>query len=270
MNPDMHMHTLYSHGKNKPSQMYESALAKGISVIGFSEHSPRPGGYDYTREYREQLSRHFPDYIREVRELGGGSCEALLGLEVDWLPAEKEFVRASCKAYDYDYLIGSVHFIDHWGFDDVREKWNALSQEECEIIYRKYFANWLDMIQSGLFQIAAHPDLIKIFSVGQFREWLRKSEAVTILQKCLRALRDAGMAMEISSAGLRKPCVEIYPAPAIMAIAADAGVRVSLASDAHAAEDIGYAFPELAAYARSFGFTKQTVFHHGAVREYAL
>lgn len=266
MNPDLHIHTLYSHGKHSPAQMYAAAEKKGVAIIGFSEHSPRPEGYDYTHEYRDKLTRHFPDYIAEVGKLEHnppGSCKVLLGLEMDWLPAEEDFTRRACKAHDYAYLIGSVHFIGHWGFDDGAEAWTDLSQEECEKFYLEYFKAWKGMINSGLFQIAAHPDLIKIFSVDQFHHWLQGGEGQKIVRDCLRALKERGMAMEISSAGLRKVCGEIYPAPQVMAIASELGLRVSLASDAHVAEDIGHAFPQLIKYARSFGFESQSVFDHG-------
>ena len=69
INADLHLHTLYSHGQNSPFEMHASAARKGLSLIGFSEHSPRPAGYDYTHEYRERLTAHFPDYIREVSAL---------------------------------------------------------------------------------------------------------------------------------------------------------------------------------------------------------
>lgn len=267
MNPDLHMHTHYSHGKNSPFQMYQAADAMGLPLIGFSEHSPRPMGYDYTHEYREQLKLHFPDYIAEVKTLANnppGTCNVLLGLEMDWLPAEEDFTRRSCRAEDYAYLIGSVHFIDHWGFDDAAEAWKDLSQAECDNLYKKYFSTWKGMINSGLFQIAAHPDLIKIFSVERFHYWINGKEAQQTVHDCLTDLKRQGMAMEISSAGLRKACSEIYPAPEIMAMAAELDLRISLASDAHTADDIGYAFPELIRYARSFGFTHQSVFDHGA------
>ena len=217
---DLHTHTKYSHGANTPAEMYASALDKGLTLLGFSEHSPRPQGFDYQHEYRERLSRHLPDYAREVlalkaapREGAHGPCRVLFGMEMDWLDGQEDFTRTACKAYDFDYLLGSVHFLGRWGFDDGVEPWKSASQEECESRYTAYFTAWEAMLRSGLFNIAAHPDLIKIFSVEQFHIWLAKPESLAHIRRCLTALRDAGMAMEISSAGLRKTCREIYPAP---------------------------------------------------------
>ena len=109
------------------------------------------------------------------------------------------------------------------------------------------------MIRSGLFNIAAHPDLIK-FLRGAIPHLLAKAESAAQIRRCLTALRDAGMAMEISSAGLRKACREIYPAPPIMALAAELGLPVSFASDAHGVDDVAHGFARLGSYAKAFGF----------------
>ncbi|MBD5641282.1 MAG: histidinol-phosphatase [Desulfovibrio sp.] len=262
---DTHLHTCYSHGASTPAEMYAAALAKGLALIGFSEHSPRPEGYNYTHEYRERLARCLPLYIREVEALKkrNEGLKVLLGLEMDWLDGEETFIRASISANDYDYVIGSVHFLGSWGFDDGPEAWRGISQAECENRYGQYFHTWQKMLKSGLFQIAAHPDLIKIFSIGQFRIWIQKPEALALVRNCLLSLRDAGMAMEVSSAGLRKACQEIYPCPQIMTLAASLGIPVSLASDAHCVRDIGADFDQLASYAASFGYREQTVFDRG-------
>ena len=267
---DLHTHTKYSHGANTPAEMYASALDKGLTLLGFSEHSPRPLGFDYLHEYREQLTRHLPDYAREVlalkaapREGAHGPCRVLFGMEMDWLDGQEDYTRAACKAYDFDYLLGSVHFLGRWGFDDGVKPWKNASQEECESRYTAYFTAWEAMIRSGLFNIAAHPDLIKIFSVEQFHIWLAKAESTAQIRRCLTALRDAGMAMEISSAGLRKACREIYPAPPIMALAAELDLPVSFASDAHGVDDVAYGFPRLASYAGAFGFREHVFFDKG-------
>lgn len=265
---DLHMHTLYSHGKNTPFEMHAEAEKKGLSLIGFTEHSPRPPSYNYTHEYRDRLTRHFPDYIAEVSKLREsnayqGPCRVLLGLEMDWLPADEAFVRKACTAYDYDYLIGSVHFLGDWGFDDLEDPWQNASSAQIFSWYEEYFNIWLSMLESGLFQIAAHPDLIKIYSVRHFHKWLEQKASKALIYKCLSVLKDRGMAMEISSAGLRKACAEIYPCPEIMAMAAELNLNISLASDAHNIQDIASFFPELALYAKKYGFDRQAIYKQG-------
>lgn len=270
---DLHMHTRYSHGRDDPQAMYAAAQAAGLELMGFSEHSPRPCGYDYTREYREQLRESLPRYVSEVAALKDkaareGGCQVLFGMEMDWLDGAEAFVREACAACPFDYLIGSVHFLGNWGYDDVLETWDSFSQGECEQHYRDYFAAWRRMIASGLFNIAAHPDLIKIASVDRFHCWLNTSAAEELVGTALRELRDAGMAMEVSSAGLRKPCREIYPAPLFMRLARELNVPIAFASDAHTTDDVAYGFPRLLTYARAFGFTESVSFCKGQLRRH--
>jgi histidinol-phosphatase (PHP family) len=239
-------------------------------VIGFSEHSPRPQGYDYPTEYRETLRRGFPLYVDEVRALQGGtSLEVLLGMEMDWLGAEQDFVRQAVAAWPFDYLLGSVHFLGHWGFDATAKDWEPLDTPTRYAHYAAYFVAIKAMASSGLFHIAAHLDLIKIFSVQSFQAWLDSDthNAKDAVRDALVAIRDAGMGMEISSAGLRKPCAEIYPGPVIMALAVDLGVPITFASDAHATDQVALYFDQLAAYAASFGYTHSVVFRGGACRK---
>ena len=101
------------------------------------------------------------------------------------------------------------------------------------------------MARSGLVDIAAHPDIIKLYSVDVFHQWLAMPESLALISEALTAIRDNGLVMEISSAGLRKPCNEIYPHPAIMRLASDLGVKISFGSDAHCPNTPAYAFDQL-------------------------
>ena len=249
--------------------MYLAAKAHGLTLVGFSEHSPRPMGFSYTHEYRESLQRHLNDYVQEVTGLRAAArkdpstCQVLFGMEMDWLRGEEDFARHSAEAFDFDYLIGSVHFIDHWGFDDGRAPWDTASHEQCEQWYEAYFSAWEAMLRSRLYNIAAHPDLIKIFSLEHFHAWLSKKKSQEQVFRCLEILGEAGMAMEISSAGLRKACHEIYPCAHIMEMAAQLHLPITFASDAHTTDDVAYGFDQLEAYAKSFGFTEHVFFDHG-------
>lgn len=268
MAADLHIHTCYSHGLNTPWEMYLAANNRKLDAMGFSEHSPRPDGYDYTREYRDNLARNFHSYISDVRKLQqraqeDGGCRVLLGLEMDWLTGELDFIASACKAEDYDYLIGSVHFLDHWGFDDGSEPWRNASAGQCFAWYEKYFSAWHDMLESGLFNIAAHPDLIKIYSVEHFHDWIGRLENQEQVYDCLKTLKNQDMALEVSSAGLRKACGEIYPCREIMELAADLRVHIAIASDAHNMGDVAADFDRLKEYAQFFGFREQTLYNHG-------
>ena len=253
---DLHTHTHCSHGKNSPREMFAAALQRGLDIQGFSEHSPRPAGYSYINEYRDQLVRLFPGYVEEVlalkREYPG---RVLLGMEMDWFDSERPFIEKAITGYAFDYLIGSVHFLGDWGFDANPRTWDQASYEWCVPHYKAYFATLTRMMESRLFNIAAHLDLIKIFSVEHFRRWLQE-DGLQAVRRCLVALHQADMSLEVSSAGLRKPCREIYPGPAIMDLAAELDLNLCFGSDAHQCAELGFAFDQLSNYAISFGFTQ--------------
>ncbi len=252
---DLHNHTLYSHGRHTPKQMWESAQKKGIELFGFSEHSPRPNAYTYTREYRDKLSKYFPQYVAEVQALQKEfPRQILLGMEMDWFEQELDFIKHAIKEYNFDYLIGSVHFLGKWGYDDQTSDWEKLSIEECYAHYTHYFETLKRMADSGLFNIAAHLDLIKIFSVDIFHQWIALPKNQDVVNAALLTIKENNMALEISSAGLRKMCKEIYPCKEIMNLAADLQLPITFASDAHQVEDVAGDFVTLEAYARSYGY----------------
>ncbi len=258
---DVHSHTLYSHAQATTADMYASAQDKGLRIFGFSEHSPRPQGYNYPSDYQERLEKGFPLYVAEVDALKAkGHIKALLGLELDYIPAEEAFAAKVCGAHDFDYVIAGLHFQDRWGFDNKAEDWAFADGKEYAARYERYYTDMERMCRTGLFNIVAHPDLIKIFSVERFRHWLESPGALELVHRALLAAKEAGMAMELSSAGLRKPCKEFYPGPQIMRLAADLGLPLSVGSDAHCVNTVAANFTELEDYARSFGYTQSVIF----------
>jgi len=264
---DIHTHTSYSHGNNTVDEMFCAGQKKGLKIYGFSEHSVRPKGYDYPIDYREHLEFNFSRYITEVQALATAQKEitVLLGVEIDWLADELNFIQDIAKKYPYDYCLGGIHFIGTWGFDASADDWNILSFEEKSRLYVFYYETMIEMVETGLFHVVVHPDLIKIFSVDDFHRWLPLN--MGLIEKTLRAIKKAGMAMELSSAGLRKPCNEIYPCAKIMELAKTVGVSISFASDAHCVRTIAKDFDILEDYAKSFGFTKSLYFQKGKAIE---
>jgi len=261
---DLHSHTKYSHGANTPSEMLKVALDQGIELFGFSEHSPRPHSYNYTHEYREHLLKYFPVYIEQVLELKEQYPDkVLLGMEVDWIDAEIDFMKESILKYDFDYLIGSVHFLKTWGYDDDPKDWHSIDEQLCAARYEEYFIALGNLAKSGLVNIIAHPDLIKIFSISYFNKWINNSCNLDIVRDALLNIKNSGMAMEVSSAGLRKPCAQIYPCPQIMQVAAELKVPISIGSDAHRLKDIAYGFDILEKYVRSYGYVSSLYFNKG-------
>ena len=266
---DLHTHTSHSHAQNSVAEMFAAGQKRGLLIHGFSEHSPRPDGYGYPKDYQPKLVRGFPDYVEEVLTLAEthkDTATVLLGLELDWIEGQESFMASTVQQYPYDYIIGGIHFLGTWGFDWTVDDWTALSQAQAEAHYEAYFATFARMAGTGLFHIAAHPDIIKIFSPEAFATWVATPRAHECVRAALTALRDAGMAMEISSAGLRKPCKEIYPGPVLMRMAAELSLPITFGSDAHCINTLGWGFDTLESYARSYGFTSSVWFRQGSMQ----
>lgn len=267
---DLHTHTSHSHGQATVEEMFATAIDRGMEIFGFSEHSPRPLGYSYPKDYKEKLTAGFPRYVDEVRALADARQDGrtvLLGLEMDWLPGQEPFTAETIARYPFDYIIGGIHFLGTWGFDCTVDDWKALSPEQTNDTFERYFDSLRRMAASGMFHVAAHPDIIKIFAVDAFHEWLDRPESRRRVHDALATLRAAGMAMEISSAGLRKLCKEIYPCPAIMEMARELELPVTFGSDAHCTSTVAWGFDQLAEYARGFGYTHSVWFRKGVMQQ---
>lgn len=260
---DLHLHTSHSHGRHTARAMVEAGLDRNLSLMAFTEHAPRPEGYTYPEDYQDKLDREFMTYCDEVRSLReeyADSVEIVLGAEVDFLPDAAEQMRSLLQSARLDYVLGGVHFIGTWGFDFTLQDWKLLDDEACFAKYHAYYGLIRKMAEFGVFQTAAHVDLVKLFSMDRYRVWEATAEGEAAVADALDALAEAGMAMEVSSAGLRKPCKEIYPGPRIMRMAKERDLEITFGSDAHACEQVGWSFDTLARYAAEHGFDHSVCF----------
>ena len=236
--PDYHMHTpRCNHAIGTVDEYAAAALRLGLSEIGMSDHSPMPGGFDKAwRMPRKEL----PDYLREVeqvRDQYSGRLAVRIGLEADFHPGTEPYVAEMIDAYDWDYVIGSVHYIGEWGFDN-EENLAAWDSWDVEDAYCAYYDLVAQSAACGMFDIIGHPDLIKKFRHRPPLDSERVSQAELVM---LDSVRQSGCALEISSAGLRKPVGEVYPHGRILALASELDVPFAFGSDAHAPGEVGHA-----------------------------
>lgn len=265
---DLHTHTLHSHAKDTAEAMAASAHSRGMAVYGFSEHSPRPATYLYPGDYRDKLTANFSKYIADViaeQIRYKGRMEVLLAVEMDYMPDETAFTMEALSRYPYDYVIGGLHFIGHWGFDHSASDWENLSDAACIEHFISYYKLLAEMAETGLFNVAAHPDLVKLFRKKTFAAWIATPDAREHARAALTAMKKAGMAMEISSAAIRKGLGEPYPCREVMEIARELELPVSFGSDAHAVDHVAFAFDELTAYAKEYGYAESAVFRGRAM-----
>lgn len=254
---DYHMHTtLCGHAEGTVDQYIERAIEAGLDEIGFSEHIFL---YHLPAEERDpELAPREEDmagYVGLIEEARARHPEIpiRLGLEADYIPGHERTLEQILRSVPWDFVYGSVHFIGAWGFDDPRYT-AGFSDWQIDDVYAAYFKLVTDAATTGLFDIMAHLDLVKKFghrATGDLSDLYREVAG---------SLANSGVCIEISSAGLRKPVGEIYPHPDLLRACREAGVPVTLGSDAHEPQSVGYAFDELVKYLRDAGYTDSVRF----------
>ena len=160
--------------------------------------------------------------------------------------------------YPWDFLIGSVHLIGGWDFVR-RDAGEEFRRRGIEVAWRQYFELETALAASGMVDVLAHLDVIKKVGLRPPPEVIAE-----LGRPVVAAAVESGVAVEVSSAGLRRPSQEIFPAPALLAMFCAAGVPITLASDAHIAEDAGWGHDLVVAAARAAGYTSCLRFDHRA------
>ena len=263
---DLHMHTpRCGHASGAPSEYAAAACRVGLDIIAFTDHLALPDGYDPDGEYAMRPAE-LADYVAEVREVQratGYKPRVLLGIEADWIPLHRAHTAQAIASHPFDIVLGSVHFLGDWAFDDpgMIDEWSTRSVAGA---WHEYFEAFTRAAGSGLFDVMAHPDLVKKFG------HVPPGDLSVLYEEVAAATADAGVAEETSTAGLRKPCGEIYPSDSLLAAFRRAGVPVTTASDAHTPAEVGSGLAEVRAAVARAGYDSIAYFEAREMREVSL
>jgi len=239
----------------------ESAQERGIAELGVAEHIYRfTAALDvwqhplWVDNAVDDIDRYC-DFVRDQTDLK-------LGIEADFIPGREERMRALLEQRDWDYVVGSIHFLAEGALDYAKyDVWN--SARSADHVWKTYFT-WLgEAAASGMFDILAHPDLVKHW--GRQRPWPEK-DLRFYYDLAMEQIAESGVAIEVSTAGLRKPVGEIYPAPAFLEMVVDAGNPIALSSDAHTPEQLGFEYERALELLESVGVTELAVFERRQAR----
>ncbi|HHB93947.1 MAG TPA: histidinol-phosphatase HisJ family protein [Campylobacterales bacterium] len=250
MRIDLHNHTTKcNHATGTIDEYIQRAIELGVDIYGFSEHAPM--NFDqYYRLSFEDMSCYEQD-ILTYKQIYKDDIEILLGYEVDYL---KGYIDSRViENRSVDYLIGSVHFLDKWGFDNP-EFIGEYKNRDIDDIWQEYFDAIEDMAKTGYFDIVGHLDLIKVF------KYLPQKDIRVIAQNALKAIKKSNMVIELNSAGLRKPIKELYPSKELLEVVYELDIPITFSSDAHSVEQVGFGYKEVIEIAKSIGYTKAVTF----------
>ena len=246
---DLHNHTpLCNHAVGKIDEYIEAAIKSSTKYFGFSDHAPM----DFDPKYRMAFSdvQTYEKNVLDAKEKYKDQIEILLGYEVDYL---KNHMDERVLNADVDYLIGSVHFIEGWGFDNP-EFIGRYKDQDIDEIWQKYFDTIEEMADSRLFDIVGHLDLIKVF------KFMPNKDINKMAEGALEAIKNADMVLELNVAGYRKPIGEAYPSRSLLKQAHGLGIPITFASDAHKPEQVSMFNDEVIKMARDVGYTECALF----------
>ena len=264
---DYHVHLRPDEEDTPPARYFTAANAeryravaeeRGIAELGVAEHIHRftqaldVWEHPWWRKWARDDVDAYCAFVREETDLR-------LGIEADFVAGREDRMAAFLDAREWDYVVGSVHFVRDAAVDLEGPDWEHVwgRGDRPDKVWERYFLTLAEAARSGLFDIMAHPDLVKVW--GSARPQPERDPRY-YYEPAVEAMLDAGVAMELSTAGLRKPAGELYPAPALLAMAVDAGVPIALSSDAHAPGQLGFRYDDALTALSDAGATELSVF----------
>ncbi|CAA9530896.1 MAG: Histidinol-phosphatase [uncultured Thermoleophilia bacterium] len=241
-----------------------TASDHGIGEIGLTEHVHRfrqaaaLSAHPFWQESAESDLDEYHGLLAEARD--DERLPLLVSLELDYLPGRESETATLVTPYEWDYLLGAVHWLGDLAVD--HPDWSVWAEASVDAVWETYVETLVAAAASGLFDVMAHPDLAKVFGDRPTAHLLPG-----LYERATEAFATAGVVAELSTAGLRKGAEEIYPAPAFLAALERAGVPISLASDAHTDEHIGWEFDRALRLAYDAGYRTVTQFRRRDQRQ---
>jgi histidinol-phosphatase (PHP family) len=261
---DYHVHLRPDEPDTPPSEYFTQANferyrvvaeERGIAELGVAEHIHRFTAaldvweHPFWRQWAHDDLDRYCEFVREETDLK-------LGIEADFVPGREDRMASLLDAREWDFVVGSVHFLRDASLDtEVYSVWGT--GESPERVWRRYFETIAASALSGLYDIIAHPDLVKVWGDGAPRP---DKDLRFFYEPAVEAFADAGVAVEVSTAGLRKPVGEIYPARPYLEMVVDAGCPIALSSDAHKPDQLGFEYERAVELLEELGVRELTVF----------
>jgi histidinol-phosphatase (PHP family) len=233
----------------------EAATERGIGELGVAEHVYRFNQalevwrHPFWQRYAHDDLDAYCAFVREETDLR-------LGIEADFVPGAEDRIANLLDRRPWDYVVGSVHFLRDAALDI--DEWDVWDRgEPPDRVWRRYFETIAELARSGLYDIVAHPDLVKVWGPERPRP---EGDLRRFYEPAVEAFAEADVAVEVSTAGWRKPVGEIYPAPPFLEMVVEAGCPIALSSDAHAPDHLGYRYEDAVELLDGLGVGELSVF----------
>lgn len=257
MKINYHIHTTFSDGTSNMMDYCEAAIQKGFDEIAFTDHlTVFPDGSTVPHSLNGSKLEGYVEEVRKVVKRYGDKLMVRLGLEVDYIPENEKVLEDILESYEFDLVIGSVHFVDDICIDAPNHR-DRMEQEVLEKGFDKFYSKYLSIvgksIETKLFDIVGHVDLVRIWGFAPSNGFFEE-------QRILNLVEQHKLCLETSSRGLRQPVNSIYPSPRIMKKARELAIPITIGTDAHSAKEIDYAYDILIEYIKFFGYENIGIF----------
>ena len=226
-----HCHCVYSgHGVGTIAEYADAAAEAGLSTLAFTEHYPLSLAFD-PQEYLSMRPNLVELYLAEVEEARAAHPEIdiITGTEMDYLGDTEDRVITEADLAPFRFILGSVHFIDGWAFDDPaqRDRWEEPGQPDA--IWKRYVELWCEAAsnKANPFDAMSHPDLAKKFA------YYPSFNLEPLYEQMAEAARAGERMVEVNTSGAYYACAEPFPAPALLAAFCRAGVPCTVGCDSH-------------------------------------
>src|SRR5665811_1593465 len=246
---DYHMHSSYSDGRSVPEDYIAPALAAGLSEIGFSEHLTLFKDLEDWNMNPVNISPYI-NHLEALRKTTQ-NIKIKIGLEVDFFAGKAEEIFNYLHQLPLDYIIGSVHYLGEKTVDFGPEFYQGKSIDR---LFESYFHAVSAAAASGLFDIIAHCDLIRIYGFKP------SSDLTPLYRELAKTMKSHNVAFEVNTNGRNRPLADFYPDRQFLHIFREENVPVCVNSDAHMPSRVGQYFDEAYELLRYIGFTEMAVF----------
>jgi len=249
----MHNHTtLCNHATGSMQEYVEEAIAQNISYFAFSDHAPM----SFDPEYRMSVEQcdMYEKNVLALKEKYAKDIQILLAYEVDFMnDSPIKYFEPRVFNAKVDYLIGSVHFLSQWGFDNY-EYVKEYKSKNIDDLWQEYFDAICALAKCGKFDVVGHLDLIKVFN------FMPKKDIRLIAQEAIKQIKKHNLVVEINGSGLRKPVKEQYPSIDLLQMCYDNDIDITLSTDSHKIEHISSGLEEVHQMAKDIGYQRAVVF----------
>jgi len=262
------MHSTFSDGKADPEIYVKTAIEKGFSSIGFSEHGPTK--FNKHWELKSERVDEYKNEIKRLKDIHMYEIEIYCGMELDYFPGIED--NAFSK-HDIDYVIGSIHYFpgedgEIYGVDCKFEEFKKTIFDffsgDTKAMVKEYYGRIIQMIEKFRPEMIGHFDLIKINNNDQqfFKEdenWYKDE-----VMKVLEIMAKKGTMFDVNTGGITRGFLtDPYPSPWILKEGARLKIPVVLNSDAHIPENIEGNFKEVKEILKESGYRTKMIINDG-------